>query len=49
MGRISSAASRGNKPFVTTTVSTGVGAFEFWLQKMPIGGQVQLWYQLMWH
>lgn len=38
-----------NKPFVTTTVRTGVGSFELWLQKMPVGGQVQLRYQLMWH
>ena len=37
-----------NKPFVTTTVSTRVGSFEFWLQKMPGGGQVQLRYQLGW-
>ena len=38
-----------NKPFVTTTLSTNVGSFEFWLQKMPGGAQVQLRYQLAWH
>jgi len=35
-----------NKPFVTTTVSTRGGSFEFWLQKMPGGAQVQLRYKL---
>ena len=38
-----------SKPFVTTTFSTNVGSFEFWLQKMPGGAQVQLRYQLVWH
>ena len=38
-----------NKPFVTTTLSTKVGAFEFWLQKLPGGSQLQLRYQLVWH
>jgi hypothetical protein len=38
-----------NRPFVTTTFSTNVGSFEFWLQKMPGGAQVQLRYQLAWH
>jgi hypothetical protein len=37
-----------HKPFVTTTISTKVGSFESWLQKMPGGGQVQLRYQLVW-
>ncbi len=37
-----------NKPFVTTTLGTNVGSFEFWLQKMPGGAQVQLRYQLTW-
>ncbi len=36
-----------NKPFITTTVSTRVGAFEFWLQKIPAGEQVQLRYALV--
>jgi hypothetical protein len=35
-----------NKPLVTTTVSTRGGAFEFWLQKMPGGAQVQVRYTL---
>ncbi|HET9709526.1 MAG TPA: hypothetical protein VFP39_14605 [Gemmatimonadales bacterium] len=38
-----------NKPSVTTTFATNVGSFEFWLQKMPGGAQVQLRYQLVWH
>lgn len=33
-----------NKPFLTTTVLTKEGAFEFWLQHIPGGGQVQLRY-----
>jgi len=37
-----------NRPFVTTTVRTGVGSFERWLQKMPGGGQIQLRYQHGW-
>lgn len=36
-----------NKPFLTTTVSTRHGAFEFWLQKTPGGGQIQMRYQLV--
>jgi hypothetical protein len=36
-----------NKPFITTTVSTRAGAFEFWLQKIPAGEQVQLRYALV--
>jgi len=32
------------KPFITTTVSTKAGSFEFWLQKMPQGAQVQVRY-----
>ena len=31
-----------NKPFVTATVSTGVGSLEVWLQKVPGGAQIQL-------
>lgn len=38
-----------HKPFITTTLSTTVGSFELWLQKMPEGGQVQLRYQFAWH
>ena len=37
-----------NKPFLTTTISTNVGAFELWLQKVPGGSQVQLRYQKGW-
>ena len=37
-----------NKPFVTTTFTTRVGAFELWLQKMPGGSQMQVRYQLVW-
>jgi hypothetical protein len=36
-----------NKPFLTTTVSSRIGSFEFWLQKMPDGGQVQVRYTLI--
>lgn len=36
-----------NKPFLTSTVSTRMGSFEFWLQKIPGGGQLQLRYQLV--
>ena len=36
-----------HKPFLTTTVSTRAGDFEFWLQKMPGGAQVQLRYKLV--
>jgi hypothetical protein len=36
-----------SKPFLTTTVSTREGAFEFWLQKTPGGGQIQMRYQLV--
>jgi hypothetical protein len=36
-----------HKPFLTTTFSTRAGAFEFWLQKMPGGAQVQLRYELV--
>lgn len=38
-----------SRPFVTTTVNTEVGSLEFWLQKMPGGGQVQVRYQVVWH
>jgi hypothetical protein len=36
-----------HKPFLTATLSTHVGAFELWLQKMPGGAQVQLRYALI--
>jgi hypothetical protein len=36
-----------NKPFLTTTVSTRAGEFEFWLQKMPAGAQVEVRYALI--
>jgi hypothetical protein len=36
-----------NKPLLTTTISTKAGAFEFWLQKIPSGAQVELRYALV--
>jgi len=36
-----------NKHFFTSTLNTRQGAFEFWLQKVPGGGQLQLRYQLV--
>ena len=36
-----------HRPFLTTTLSTRVGAFEFWLQRMPRGAQVQFRYLLV--
>jgi len=36
-----------NKPFLTTTISTRAGAFEFWLQKIPAGEQVEIRYVLV--
>jgi len=36
-----------NKPFLTTTVSTRAGAFEFWLQRIPAGAQVEIRYTLI--
>ena len=36
-----------NKPLATTTISTREGSFEFWLQKMPGGAQVQLRYEFV--
>jgi hypothetical protein len=35
-----------NEPFLTTTVSSSAGSFEFWIQRMPGGGQLQLRYKL---
>lgn len=35
-----------NKPFATLTRKTRLGDFEFWLQKIPGGGQVQVRYTL---
>ena len=40
-------ASLVNKPLLTTTISTKAGAFEFWLQKVPGGAEVQLRYALV--
>ena len=37
----------GNKPFLTTTLSTKEGAFEFWLQKIPAGAQIEIRYVLV--
>ena len=36
-----------NKPFITTTISTGAGAFEIWLQKIPAGEQIEIRYALV--
>jgi len=37
-----------NKPLITTTLSTKKeGALEFWLQKVPGGGQIQIRYTLV--
>lgn len=36
-----------NKPLITTTISTGAGAFEFWLQRIPGGEQVEVRYELI--
>lgn len=36
-----------NKPFLTTTISTKAGAFEFWLQRIPGGEQVEARYVLI--
>lgn len=36
-----------NKPFLTTTVPSRAGSFEFWLQRMPGGGQIQVRYTLI--
>lgn len=35
-----------NKPFLTTTISSAAGDFEFWLQKIPSGAQIELRYGL---
>jgi len=35
-----------NRPFLTTTVSTRSGSYEFWLERMAGGTQVQFRYQL---
>jgi len=34
-----------NKPFLTATTTNRTGSWEFWLERMPGGGQVQLRYQ----
>lgn len=36
-----------NKPFLTATVFSRAGSFEFWLQRIPEGGQVQVRYTLI--
>jgi hypothetical protein len=36
-----------NKPLLTTTISTKAGAFEFWLQRIPGGAQVEVRYALV--
>ncbi len=36
-----------SKPLLTTTISTRAGAFEFWLQKIPGGEQVEVRYALV--
>jgi hypothetical protein len=36
-----------NKPFLTATVNHRAGAWEFWLQRMPGGAQIQLRYMLV--
>jgi hypothetical protein len=36
-----------NKPLLTTTISTRAGAFEFWLQRIPGGEQVEVRYALI--
>ena len=36
-----------NKPLITTTISTRAGAFEFWLQRIPGGEQVEVRYELI--
>ena len=36
-----------NKPFLTATVLTRPGSFEFWLQRIPGGGQLQMRYKLV--
>jgi len=33
-----------NKPFLTTTLANRTGSWEFWLQRMPGGAQIQLRY-----
>ena len=36
-----------NKPMITTTISTKAGAFEFWLQRIPGGEQIEARYVLI--
>jgi hypothetical protein len=36
-----------NKPLLTTTIATRAGAFEFWLQRIPGGEQVEVRYALI--
>ena len=46
-GSICAGSAWKNKPFLTSTVTTRAGSFEFWMQRMPGGGQVQVRYQLV--
>jgi hypothetical protein len=43
-GVIDDARSWQNKPFLSVTRKTRAGDFEFWLQRLPAGGQVQARY-----
>jgi hypothetical protein len=36
-----------NKPFLNTTIFSRAGSFEFWLQRMPGGGQIQTRFTLV--
>jgi hypothetical protein len=36
-----------NRPFVTSTVINRAGSWEFWLERMPGGAQVQMRYQIV--
>jgi hypothetical protein len=36
-----------NRPFLTTTLFSRSGSFEFWLERMPGGGQLQVRYKLV--
>ena len=46
-GSICAGSAWKNKPFLTTTATTRAGSFEFWLQRLPGGGQVQVRYGLV--
>jgi hypothetical protein len=36
-----------NRPFLTTTLFSRSGSVEFWLERMPGGGQLQVRYKLV--